>query len=170
MFILGEIFSFLSSACLALSSLQKNKRNMMIWHSANTCFYCLSNLCLGGYSAVVTSALTLTRNTLQIKGRLNRTITALICLLMILIGCLFNNRGLIGLLPITASVIYTLCVYLVHSPQGMRLALLANLAQYAVFDFTLRAYPAFISGIVIIVITLGKYIREKYFETADEKD
>ena len=128
----------------------------MIWHSANTCFYCLSNLCLGGYSAVVTSALTLTRNVLQIKGKLGRGAAGIICLLMMLVGLLFNNRGWIGLLPISASVIYTLCVYLIRSPQGMRVALLLNLAQYAVFDYTLRAYPAFVSGVVIIFVTTTK--------------
>lgn len=142
--IMGEILSALSALCLAYSTFCKSKKDMVLWQAANAGFYCLSNIFLGGYSAVVVNVLTITRNLLTAKGKLRHWMTIVICVLMSIIGIVFNNRGWLGILPITASVSYTILMYAVKEIQGMRLAVVSNMAQWAIFDGLMRAYPAFI--------------------------
>lgn len=127
----------------------------------NAIFYGLSNLFLGAYSAVVTNVLTLFRNTLEVKNKLNRNFTSVICLLMAIVGLLANNRELLGILPILASITYTICVYVLKSAQQMRIALVVNLIQWMIFDFLVKSYPMFIMDMIIISITLINIIRHK---------
>lgn len=161
MIILGEIFSLLAALCLAYSTFSNKKNKMMLWQAINSVFYGLSNLFLGAYSAVVTNILSLFRNTLQVKNKLSRNLTIIICLLMTVVGLIFNNMGWIGLLPIVASVSYTICVYVLKSAQQMRIALVINLLQWMVVDFIVKSYPMFVMDIIIISVTLVNVVRYK---------
>lgn len=161
MIILGEFFSLLAALCLAYSTFSNIKNKMILWQAINAIFYGLSNLLLGGYTAVVTNILTLCRNVLQVNGKLNKTSTVIICILMIGIGVCFNNNGLLGLLPIIASVSYTICIYVLKSAQKMRVALVINLIQWLFFDFFIKAYPMFVMDLIIIIITLINIFRYK---------
>lgn len=60
--ILGEAFSFLAAVFLAYSTFSNKKKNMIWWQAVNAIFYCISNMFLGGYSAVITNVLTVIRN------------------------------------------------------------------------------------------------------------
>lgn len=156
--IFGEILSALSALCLAYSTFSKTKKNMVLWQAGNAAFYLVSNIFLGGYSAVAVNALTILRNLLASKERLHKWMTGLICLAMIIIGVAFNNRGYLGILPITASVSYTILMYIVKDIQAMRLAVISNMAQWMIFDGLIGAYPSFIMDIVIIVLTARNFL------------
>lgn len=161
MIIVGEIFSLLAALCLAYSTFSNKKNKMIWWQAINAVFYGLSNLFLGAYSAVVTNILTLFRNTLQVKSKLNRKFTIIICLLMAIVGITINNREWLGLLPVIASISYTICVYVLKSAQQMRIALVINLIQWMIFDFLVKSYPMFIMDIILIIVTLINIIRYK---------
>ena len=157
--ILGEILSLLAALTLAYSTFSKKKKKMMLWQALNALFFGLSNFCLAGYSAVVTNVLTFIRNLLVVKNKFDKKCTVIICILIIGIGLHFNNRSIIGLLPIIASVQYTICVFALKSPQHLRWSLVVNLAMWVIFDFVIAAYPAAIMDIVIIIVTIINIIR-----------
>lgn len=166
MIILGEIFSLLAALTLAYSTFSNKKNKMIWWQAINAIFYGISNLFLGGYSAVVTNVLTLSRNILVVKNKLDKKFTIIICILMTIVGVYFNNRAWLGLLPIIASVQYTICVYVLKSAQRMRIALIINLLQWMIFDFLVKAYPMFALDIIIIIVTLINFLR---FRNCDEE-
>ena len=161
MIIVGEVLSLLAALTLAYSTFSNKKDKMIWWQAINAVFYGLSNLFLGAYSAVVTNILTLSRNVLLVKNKLDKKLTIIICILMTIVGIVFNNRALLGLLPIIASVSYTICIYVLKSAQQMRIALVINLMQWMIFDFLVKAYPMFIMDIIIIIVTLINIIRYK---------
>ena len=161
MIIVGEIFSLLAALSLAYSTFSNKKNKMILWQAINAVFYGFSNLFLGGYSAVVTNILTLSRNILSVKNKLNKNFTIIICLLMTIVGISVNNKEWLGLLPILASVSYTICVYILKSAQQMRIALVVNLFQWMIFDFLVKSYPMFIMDVIIIAVTLVNIIRYK---------
>lgn len=168
MIIIGEILSLLAALTLAYSTFSNKKTKMIWWQALNAVFYGLSNLFLGGYSAVVTNVLTLFRNVLLVKNKLDKKFTIIICILMIIIGLYFNNREWLGLLPIIASIQYTICIYLLKSAQHMRYALIINLLQWMVFDLLVKAYPMFILDIIIIIVTIINVLRFKKISEEDE--
>lgn len=154
MFILGEIFSAISALCLAYSTFGKTKNKMVFWQAVNAIFYALSNVCLGGYSAVVSNVLTIVRNLLQVKGKFDKRCMIIICILMSVVCFMFNTNGWFGILPITASVSYTILMYYVKSVRHMQFAVISNMAQWALFDFLIHGYPSFVMDIVIIGLSL----------------
>ena len=160
MFILAEFFSFLSACCLAYSTFGKTKNKMVFWQAINAMFYALSNILLGGYTAVISNVLTIFRNMLQVKGKYNKTWMILICIGMTSVCLLFNNKGVLGMLPITASVSYTIMMYYVKSVNNMQLAVILNMAQWAVFDFLIQGYPSFVMDIVIIGLSFKNRKKE----------
>ena len=162
MFILGEIFSLLSALCLAYSTFGKTKNKMVLWQAFNACFYALSNICLKGYSAVISNVLTIIRNVLQVKGKFDKKCMIMICILMTLTCLAFNNRGWLGILPITASVSYTVLMYYVKDLRHMQLAVISNMVQWALFDFLIQGYPSFLMDIVIILLSIKNMKNEDF--------
>ena len=166
MIIIGEIFSLLAALTLAYSTFSNKKNKMIWWQAINTIFYGLSNLFLGCYSAAVINILALSRNALVVKNKLDKKFTIIICILIIIVGAFFNNKGWLGLLPIILSIQYTICVYAIKSAQHMRIALIINLLLGMIFDFLIKAYPMFALDIIIIIGTLINCIR---FRNCDEE-
>ena len=80
---------------------------------------------------------------------------------MAIVGIIANNKEWLGLLPILASITYTICVYILKSAQQMRIALVVNLIQLMIFDFLVKSYPMFIMDMIIISVTLINIIRHK---------
>lgn len=159
MMLLGNFFSLCSALCLCYSTFGRSKNQMLLWQTVNTGFYATSAFLLGGYSAVVTNLLTALRNILQMKGKLTLRRTVLLCVLMTGVSLFFNRRGWVGVLPVTASVSYTLLLYRVRTVPAMQASVACNMAQWAVFDWAIRAYPSFFIDLVIVALSLWNMLR-----------
>jgi len=151
--ILGNIFSFLASLCTAVSVVKKNKTDFMYWQVGNTIFAILTNIVLFSYSGVTTNAVSLVRNVLAYKNKLSFVITLIICAISLFLGITFNNRGLIGILPVFSSAGYTLCIYLTKNEQQLRYALIIDLFLWATYYLYIRGYPSAITYMVLNIWT-----------------
>ena len=160
-FILGQVFSLLAALCFAYSTFGKTKSRIVLWQTVYAVVYSVASAFLGGYSAIAANLLSGVRNILELKGKLTKWALGIICALIIALGILTNSNGWIGILPITASVIYSILIYATKSVRGMHIAVMINMVQWAVFDFVIRAYPSLVLDIVIIVLTAVNYIRER---------
>ena len=65
---------------------------------------------------------------------MTKTLAVIICVLTFFCGLVLNNRGWIGLLPITASISYTIIMYKAKSIQHMQIAVIINMIQWAIFS------------------------------------
>lgn len=140
--IIGNIFSLISAVCIALSAIKNSKKDFMYWQVGDTMSGILANIALSAHAALVTSIVCLIRNFLSYTGRLTAKITAVLLLVGVVTGLYANNLGVIGWLPVTASAIYTVCIYLTKTDQQMRYALIFNMALWAVHNFYVMAYPS----------------------------
>lgn len=165
---IGQFFSFLSACCLCYSTFGKRKENILKWQVANTAFLILANLFLKGYSGVATNLICLVRNFLGARGRLNKVNTIVLAILIVAGGIAVNNRGWLGLLPVVASVEYSICMYLCRDAQQMRLALAVNVALWAVYDFTIASYPMFATDLIVAGACCLNVFRYKRLRGKDE--
>ena len=140
--VLGNIFSLCAVICLAVSVLKKSKKSLIGWQIVDTVFFIASTFVLQSYSAVVTNTVSLIRNLVAYKGKLDKKLTWFFSALIVIIGLYLNNRGIIGWLPVIASVQYTICLYTTKNEQQMRWALVFNLMFWCVHDAYIQAYPA----------------------------
>lgn len=159
--ILGNIFSLLASLCTAISVIKKSKADFMYYQVGNTIFAILTNLVLLSYSGVTTNTVSLFRNVLAYKKKLSLFITLIILIISVTLGLIFNNRGIIGLLPVFSSAVYTLCVYLTKNEQQLRYALIIDLSMWATYYLYIQAYPSVITYAILNVWTAIQIYRNR---------
>ncbi len=159
--ILGNIFSFLSAVCIAVSVIKKSKNGLIWWQIVDVIFCILSNIALYTYSALTTNSIALIRNILAYKNKLNKPLTWVLFILCIVVGLWANNRGFIGLFPILASASYTVLMYTTRNEQQMRYALVSNLALWCIHDFYVQAYPSGITDVVLSLWTIVQIYKNR---------
>ena len=159
--IIGNIFSFLSALCIAVSVIKKNKNDLIWWQILDVVFCILSNIALYTYAALTTNSIALIRNILAYKNKLTKNLTFILLILCIIVGLWANNRGIIGFFPIIASASYTVFIYTTKNEQQMRWALVSNLLLWFVHDIYVQAYPSAITDIVLSIWTLMQIIRNR---------
>ena len=147
--IIGNLFSFASAICIAVSAAKKSKKDFMFWQIGDTFFGIFANIFLQAQAALIISIACLIRNLLSYQNKLTKTITCFILILSTIIGFYANNLGFIGWLPIIASGSYTLCIYLTKNEQQMRYALVINMLLWLIHNLYVQAYPAAVSNIII---------------------
>lgn len=151
--IIGNILALLAVICMAVSVVKRSKKDLIYWQSLDTVFFIASTVVLSSYSAVVTNTVSLIRNIFAYKGFLTKTLTWVFCFLSVVIGLFLNNRGVIGWLPVIATLQYTVCLYITKNEQQMRYALIFNLIFWLVHDSYIQSYPSAINALVLIIWT-----------------
>ena len=157
--VLGNIFSLCAVICMAISVIKRSKEDFIYWQILDTAFFIASTVVLKSYSAVVTNTISLIRNLFAYKGWLDKKLTWLFGVLIVVIGLYLNNRGVIGWLPVIASVQYTICLYLTRNEQQMRYALAFNLILWIIHDFYIQSYPSAINSIFLCIWSLVQAFR-----------
>ena len=159
--ILGNVFSLLSAICIAVSVVKKNKSDLIWWQMIDIVFCLISNVFLAAYSALITNTISLIRNGLSYYNKLNVRRTILLTGLCIIVGLAVNNRGIFGILGITASASYTVFMYTSKNEQQMRYALILNLCLWFLHDLHIRAYPSVVMEILLISWTAIQILKNK---------
>lgn len=162
--IIGEIFSFIAAIFLALSTFRKNKEKMMKLQVIDSLFNAFSNLYLNSLSGFVVNILTTIRNIFNIKNKFNCCYLIIYCIIVLIMGTKANNRGIIGVLPIFASIEYSIFLFKSKNSQIIRYSLILNLIMWMIYDYLIKAYPMFFMDFIIIIITLINAYRYKIKE------
>lgn len=159
--IIGNVFSFFSAICIAVSVVKQSKKDFMYWQIGDTLFGIVANIALSAFAALVISIACFIRNILSYKNLLTRRITVLILIISIITGLYANNLAIIGLLPIIASASYTICIYLTRNEQQMRYALTINMLLWFIHNLYIMAYPSAIANIVLCFWTFFQIIKNR---------
>ncbi len=140
---------------LALSALKNKKEEIVLFQIFCYFFDIMANFVLGGYSGAVVVAASLARNILVYKNKMSNVAVCVIMTVMTVCGISVNRHGWIGVLPVMANAEYTLWLwYGGTNPRGIKISMAANVLIWAVYDFTIQAFPAFISDVVIFAVTV----------------
>jgi hypothetical protein len=95
----------------SISSSKKTINGMLWMQNASQLFYGIGSFLLKGYSASVQNVICIIRNLTVIKGIKSKFLEWTLVILGIIIGLIFNNLGIIGLLPIIANAQYSIVVF-----------------------------------------------------------
>jgi hypothetical protein len=160
--IIANIFSFFGACFLILSAMSKNKNNVYKMQLFDCCSNLTANILLQGWSGATTTGVAVIRNLVSMKGKMKLWIQALLCFLLIFFGLLFNNRGPLGLLPIMASVEFTIVGNSAKASFVMvKLSLLANLVMWCIYNWIIGAYPMFIADIIAAFMCINTIVQHK---------
>ena len=130
----------------------------------------LGNGILGGTTGSVTNLISAFRNFLVYKKWINWPVKILIAASFVGRGLAFNNNGLWGILPLLATVPYTLLMD-IKSDIGLKVMLMATCVPWLIYDLHLMNYAAlpFDAGF-IISSCIGIYRIKKDEGTENDKE
>ena len=159
--IIANIFSFIGMTLFIISSFMNTKKKMLYTQGADALFNGIACFMRGSYSGMAVNFIGSARNVLTAKGISPKWFTGLICVSLVVIGTIFNDKGLIGYLPIIASVEYTIYMALTDDIKHIRIALMINVSLWAIHDFYMLLIPSASINTFVLITTLIKITKER---------
>ncbi len=160
--LIGNISSLCAMVTDSISSTRKKREEILGYQIISQLFYGAGTILLKGYSSTVQNAVAILRNLVAMRKIQNRAVEWILILLGVVLGAVFNNRGLIGWLPIVANLEYSVAMFrFVDSERNLKLAFLLNALMYSAFSLIIRNYVGVASNIFVAVSTAVFLIRNK---------
>ena len=160
--IIGNIFSLCAMISDSFSGTRKKHSQIMAVQIVSQFFYGASSIVLKGYSSTVQNVVAVFRNFAAMKNVKSKVLEWGLILAGVVLGIAFNNRGILGWLPIVANLEYSISVFkLKDNENALKLAFIINMVMYAVFNLAIMNYVGTVSCSVIAVTTAVSLIKAK---------
>ena len=158
--IVGNILSLCAMISDSISGTRKKHSQIMAVQIVSHSFYGASSIVLKGYSSTVQNVVAVFRNLAAMKNIKSKVLEWILILAGVVLGIVFNNRGLLGWLPIIANLEYSICVFkFKENEKALKLAFIINMVMYAVFSVVIMNYVGTISCSVIAITTAISLIK-----------
>ena len=160
--IAGNIFSLFAMISDSISGTREKHSEIMAVQIVSQFFYAASSIVLKGYSSTVQNVVAVFRNFAAMKNVKSKALEWGLILAGVVLGIVFNNRGLLGWLPVIANLEYSIAVFrFKDNEKALKLAFIINMVMYAVFSFVIMNYVGTVSCTVIALTTAVSLIRTK---------
>ncbi len=160
--LIGNLFSLCAMVSDSISGTRKKHSQIMAVQIISQFFYAASSIALKGYSSTAQNAVAVFRNLAAMKNVKSKALEWGLILAGVALGVAFNNRGLLGWLPIVANLEYSIAVFrLKDNERALKLAFIVNMVMYAVFSVAILNVVGAVSCTVIAVTTALSLIRKQ---------
>ena len=149
------MISFLASIALTAGCLMKDPKKVYGMQVTENVILIVSSACFGSWSGISTLLVSTVRNILLVKGMFDKRMMYLFMILVTGCGLAVNNKGLIGLLPVFATVILTVCNYYAREIMAIKWSLFINIVLWAIYFFAILDVVSGITQVVIAVVTIA---------------
>ena len=159
--IIGNLFAFVASLLFIYSGILKRKDKILIAQSFQKALSVISNIVLHGYSGAIVHAVSFIRNILCYYDKLNIVVKIILTMITLILSFLFNNMGVIGLLPLFSSLIY-LWFMNIKDIIKFKYLMLMTIVLWGIYDFMIQSYTSFVFGIFSFSATILSIIQIRY--------
>ena len=164
--IIGNIVALVASLLMVYSGIIKQKKKILYVQTIQIGLYVISNIILGGITGAIINALSCIRNILCYKDKLGLKEKIIITILAIIFSLLFNNLGLIGLLPLISTIIY-LWLMNIKDVIKFKILIIFTTLLWLIYDIYIKSYSSaifdFMNAIanIISIIQLNNKKQER---------
>ena len=157
--IIANVLSAVSNLLYGTSSFFKKKKTIMITQVIDSTAGCLACLLADSYSAAVTLFICAVRNFLVSKDNKKKWIYWLFAGALLVLGLISNTRGFIGILPVAASVQYTLWAGYAKNEQSIRYGMVVNYIPWIIHNAYVKLYTSAIFMTFFMIFTIVNIVR-----------
>ena len=169
--IVGNVCSLCAMVTDSVSGTRKRRGEILGIQMISQVFYAAGSIILKGYSSTAQNVVSVLRNLAAMKNVKSRAVAWSLILLGVVLGAVFNNRGLLGWLPIAANLEYSVAMFrFKDNVTGLKLSLIVNTLMYSVFNFIILNYVGGVSCIVVGVTTAVSLLRSASGEGSPRED
>lgn len=153
--------SLVAAVFTARSSWAKDAWHIYMYQVAQCLLLAVASIFFHSYAGIVTLLACALRNYLAAIGRLDRKMTALCLLLVLVPGVLLNNRGAVGAIILVANVLYTLGMYLAKGEIAIKLNMIVNLILWILYEAFILDVPSMAADGVGLVTAVASLFRKR---------
>ena len=135
----GNIVGLIASLVMVYTGLIKKKEKFLVVQMIQMSLGILSNLILGGFTGAIINGINCIRNLLCYKNKLNTKAKLIIILVATILSLTFNNLGVIGILPLISSIVYTSFIS-IKDIKKLKYIILFTTSLWLIYDLTIKSY------------------------------
>ena len=167
--IIGNVCSLCAMVTDSVSATRKKTNEMLGIQIISQFFYGAGSIILKGYSSTAQNVVAVLRNLAAMKQVKSKLVGWGLVTLSVVLGVAFNNRGLLGWLPIIANLEYSIAVFrFKDNLKGLKIAMIVNMLLYSVFSFFIQNYVGAVSNLVVVVTTAVSLLRDRAQKQPEE--
>ena len=150
--IIGNTIAFVAAILMVYTGLVLRKNKILILQIIQMFLLMISNLILGGITGAISNVIGCIRNYLCYKDKMNTITKMLIIIITTAISLYFNNLGIIGLLPIMSTILYT---WLIDSKNIIyfKLSIVITMIMWCIYDFNIKSYIMMVIDFLTVITT-----------------
>ena len=156
--IIGNIIALIASLLMVYSGLIKKKEKIIFIQTIQIALSVLSNIALGGITGAIRNAISCLRNILCYKEKLGIKSKSIIIIASIFLSLRFNNLGIIGLLPVISTVVYTFFMN-IKDIVKFKYLIIFTMILWFIYDFYIKSYSSAIFDFMSIVTNIFAIIK-----------
>ena len=152
--IIGNICSIGAMITDSISGTRKKNSEILGIQILSQVFYGAGSIILRGYSGTTQNLVAIFRKLAGMKDIKNKLVEWILVAAGVVLGILFNNRGLLGWLPIIANLIYSVAIFMFRdNDRALKMAFVINMVMYCAFGLVIKNYVGAAANIVVAVTT-----------------
>ena len=148
--IIANIIALIASILMVYSGIINNKKKIIYVQTIQIGLLIISNALLGGITGTITNSVDCIRNILCYKNKLNFKEKIILMTISAILSICFNNLGIIGFLPVIATIIYTLLMD-TKDIIKLKIVLIVTSILWCVYSVVIKSYSSAVFNILNII-------------------
>ena len=139
--IIGNIIALIASILMVYSGKKKQKKKILYVQTVQIGLSVVSNIVLGGITGAIINAISMIRNIICYKEKLGTREKIIITILAVVLSLIFNNLGIIGILPVISTVTYVWLMN-VKDVRKFKLLIAFTMLMWLIYDTVIKSYTS----------------------------
>lgn len=156
--IIGNMIALIASIIMVYSGYLKQKKKILYAQTIQIGLSVLSNIILGGITGAIINVISCVRNILCYKEKLNNMSKIILIALATILSLLFNNLGIIGLLPLISTIIYILLMN-IKDVIKFKYLIIFTMILWLFYDLYIKSYTSACFDAMCIITNLSSIIQ-----------
>lgn len=157
--LIGNIISIVAACFTAAGSWTVSKQKSYLYQVFQCLTLAVASVFFRSWSGITTLLLCAARNYLVSKNLFKGKIMVVTLVLLVGLGILVNNRGIVGWIVITTTFIYTIGSCYAMRPMAVKWNITMNCAMWAIYDFLILDLVSGVVDVLATALTLASILR-----------
>ncbi len=162
--IIGNLISLSAATFLFCGAITENARRIYLFGVFECILLSIAQIFFGQGAAAVSLLIAAFRNLLLFLGRYTRLQFIIIFFVSLAFGLVFNTGGALGLIPLFATLVFTVTTYCARTYIKIKLSLFLNLflwTVYSILIFDVASAVINFFSLVFVAFSIFKYLKNK---------
>ena len=156
--IIGNIIALIASIIMVYSGYLKEKKKILYTQTIQIGLSVISNIVLGGITGAIINAISMVRNILCYREKLNNIAKFILIVLAVTLSLWLNNIGFIGILPVISTVTYILLMN-IKDVVKFKYLIIFTMVLWLIYDIYIKSYTSACFDFMTVVVNMISIIQ-----------